>query len=60
MKYKEKLNKRLYKNMENSTYIYYATNAFNEALHNAFKVCRLKLVSNKNRKSKLEVLNKMY
>ena len=31
MKYKEKLNKRLYKNMENSTYIYYATNAFNEA-----------------------------
>ena len=60
MKYKEKLNKRLYKNMENSTYIYYATNTFNEALQNAFKVCRLKLVSNKNRKSKLEVLNKMY
>ena len=48
------LNKKTYKNIKNSTFIISQTLIMK--LHNTFDVCRLQLVTNKNRRSKLEFI----
>ena len=52
-----KVNKKSYKHTKDSTVIIRQTLIMK--LHNAFNVCRLKLVTNKKKKGKLEMLNKM-
>ena len=48
MKYKKKLNKKMYKNTKDSTFI--IRQALRMKLHNTFNIFRLKLVINKNKK----------